>query len=113
MPPSMTSHPPTSAYLLKYDTVYGRYEGDVRHENSDLIIDGNRYRVLSEKDPANLPWGDMGIDLVFECTGAFTRKPDLEKHIQAGAKRVILSAPAKGDGIQPSSTELITPMETA
>ncbi len=87
------------AYLLKYDTVYGRYEGDVGHENSDLIIDGNRYRVLSEKDPANLPWGDMGIDLVFECTGAFTRKPDLEKHIQAGAKRVILSAPAKGDGV--------------
>ena len=83
------------AYLLKYDTVYGRYAGDVGHENSDLIIDGKRYRVLSEKDPANLPWGDMGIDLVFECTGAFTRKPDLEKHIQAGA------------------TELITPMESA
>ena len=87
------------AYLLKYDTVYGRYEKDVRSEGDDLIIEGNRYQVLSEKDPAKLPWGSMSIDLVFECTGVFTKKADLEKHIQAGAKRVILSAPAKGDGV--------------
>jgi len=87
------------AYLLKYDTVYGRYEKDVGHEGDDLVIDGNRYQIFSEKDPAKLPWGNMSIDLVFECTGAFTRKPDLEKHIQAGAKRVMLSAPVKGDGV--------------
>lgn len=87
------------AYLLKYDTVYGRYERDVGYEGDDLIIDGNRYQVLSEKDPAKLPWGNMSIDLVFECTGAFTRKPDLEKHIQAGAGQVVLSAPVKGDGV--------------
>lgn len=87
------------AYLLKYDTVYGRYEKDVGHEGDDLVIDGSRYPVLGEKDPTKLPWGNMSIDLVFECTGAFTRKPDLEKHIQAGATRVILSAPVKGDGV--------------
>jgi len=87
------------AYLLKYDTVYGRYEREVGHEGNDLIIGGTRYQVLSEKDPAKLPWGDMGIDLVFECTGVFTRKSDLDKHLQAGAKQVMLSAPAKGDGV--------------
>ena len=87
------------AYLLKYDTVYGRYEKDVGHEGDDLVIDGNHYQIFSEKNPAKLPWRNMSIDLVFECTGAFTRKPDLEKHIQAGAKRVMLSAPVKGDGV--------------
>lgn len=92
--------PDDLAYLLKYDTVYGRYEKEVSHDADKLIVGGNTIRVLSEKDPAKLPWGDMNIDLVFECTGVFTRKPDLEKHLQAGARNVILSAPAKGeDGV--------------
>ena len=80
-------------YLLKYDTVYGRYDKKVEIAGSDLVVAGKRYHSLSEKDPARLPWGDLGVDIVFECTGVLTRKVDLEKHLQAGAKRVILSAP--------------------
>lgn len=86
-------------YLLRYDTVYGRYERQVTHEADELIIEGERCSVLSEKDPAALPWAEMEVDLVFECTGAFTRKEDLEKHIQAGAGHVVLSAPAKSEGV--------------
>ncbi len=84
------------AYLLKHDTVYGTYEKDVRVDGSDLVVDGQRYRYLSEKDPASLPWDDMGVGIVFECTGIFTRRADLEKHLQAGARMAILSAPGKG-----------------
>jgi len=87
------------AYLLKYDSVYGRYEKNVETDSENLIIDGKKIRVLSERDPANLPWSDLGIDVVFECTGIFTEKEDLEKHLQAGAKKVILSAPTKSDDI--------------
>jgi glyceraldehyde 3-phosphate dehydrogenase len=87
------------AYLLKYDTVYGRYEKNVESDRDGLIVDGKKYRVLNEKDPSSLPWGDLGIDVVFECTGIFTKRGDLEKHVKAGAKHVILSAPAKGDEI--------------
>ena len=85
-------------YLLKYDTVYGRYEKRVETADGDLVVAGKRYQFLSEKDPARLPWHELGVDIVFECTGVFTRKADLEKHLQAGAKRVILSAPVKGEG---------------
>jgi len=85
-------------YLLKYDTVYGRYEKRVEAAGNDLLVAGKRYQYLSERDPARLPWRDQGVDFVFECTGVFTRKADLEKHLQAGAKRVILSAPVKGEG---------------
>jgi glyceraldehyde 3-phosphate dehydrogenase len=92
--------PPESlVYLLKYDSVYGRYEKKTETDGSDITIDGRKIKVLSEKDPANLPWKDLGIDIVFECTGIFTKKEDLEKHLKAGAKKVILSAPAKSDGI--------------
>jgi len=91
--------PDNLAYLLKYDTVYGKYNKNVDSTKDSLVIDGKSYQILSEKDPAQLPWGDLGVDLVLECTGIFTKKPDLEKHIQAGAKRVILSAPAKSEGI--------------
>ncbi|GAB4334549.1 MAG: type I glyceraldehyde-3-phosphate dehydrogenase [Candidatus Abyssubacteria bacterium] len=87
------------AYLLKYDTVYGRYEKAVQHNDSALMVDGSEYQVLSEKDPSRLPWKEFDIDIVFECTGVFTKKADMEKHLQAGAKHVILSAPAKGDGV--------------
>lgn len=87
------------AYLLKYDTVYGRYERQVEHDENHLIIDGQKYPVFHEKDPAQIPWGDQGAELVFESTGVFTKRPDLEKHIQAGARTVILSAPAKDETV--------------
>ncbi|MEJ2588238.1 MAG: type I glyceraldehyde-3-phosphate dehydrogenase [Deltaproteobacteria bacterium] len=83
------------AYLLKYDTVYGRYEKHVESTNERLIIDGQEYPVFSEKDPSRLPWGELGVEAVFECTGVFTKRQDLEKHLQAGARHVILSAPPK------------------
>jgi glyceraldehyde 3-phosphate dehydrogenase len=82
-------------YLLKYDSVYGRYEKTVEGDTDALIVDGKRYKVFTIKDPAELPWGHLGVDVIFECTGVFTTKGDLEKHLQAGAKSVILSAPAK------------------
>jgi glyceraldehyde 3-phosphate dehydrogenase len=85
------------AYLLKYDTVYGRYEKDVRVEGQALIIDGQKIPVSSERDPAQLPWDELGIDIAFECTGVFTDEEGLQKHLQAGAKFAVLSAPAKGD----------------
>mgnify|MGYP006277402831 CR=1 FL=1 len=87
------------AYLLKYDTVYGRYEKEVKAGDGSLIIDGKEYNLLSEKDPSNLPWKDMEIDLVFECTGVFSKREDLKKHIEAGAKHVIISAPAKSGDV--------------
>lgn len=87
------------AYLLKYDTVYGRYPYEVGHDEENIIVDGRPYRVYHEKDPAQIPWGEHEVELVFECTGVFTRRGDLEKHIQAGARTVILSAPAKENGV--------------
>ena len=87
------------AYLLKYDTVYGRYPKTVESTENSLIVDGKEYRTFSEKDPAQLPWGELGVDIVIESTGIFTRLLDLKKHVDAGAKYVILSAPAKGDDI--------------
>ena len=83
------------AYLLKYDTVYGRYHREVSAGEGALVIDGRRIPALAERDPANLPWHDLGIDLVLECTGRFTSAEDLERHIRAGASYVILSAPTK------------------
>ncbi|HSE84417.1 MAG TPA: glyceraldehyde 3-phosphate dehydrogenase NAD-binding domain-containing protein, partial [Thermodesulfobacteriota bacterium] len=76
--------PDNLAYLLNYDTVYGRYEKRVESRDHGLVVDGKGYRVFSEKDPAQLPWGDLGVDVVFECTGVFTKKEDLQKHIKAG-----------------------------
>jgi glyceraldehyde 3-phosphate dehydrogenase (phosphorylating) len=87
------------AYMLKYDTVYGRYNKKVEPRGNAVSVDGKEIRLLSERDPAKLPWKDMGVDLVFECTGAFTKREDLEKHLKAGAKHVILSAPSKSDDI--------------
>jgi glyceraldehyde 3-phosphate dehydrogenase len=87
------------AYLLKYDTVYGRYERPVEAGDGALVIDGATYPYLSEKDPAQLPWDDLDVELVFECTGIFRQRDDLEKHIKAGARYAILSAPAKSDDI--------------
>ncbi|NDJ77317.1 MAG: type I glyceraldehyde-3-phosphate dehydrogenase [Chloroflexi bacterium] len=87
------------AYLLKYDTAYGRFEKRVDTGDIELIIEGQSLSFLSEKDPAQLPWDELGVDIVLECTGIFTRREDLEKHRQAGAHYVILSAPAKGDDV--------------
>ncbi|MFO7865346.1 MAG: type I glyceraldehyde-3-phosphate dehydrogenase [Candidatus Aminicenantes bacterium] len=83
------------AYLLKYDTVYGRYGKEVSSRENALLINGRSHPVHKEKDPARLPWGDLDVDIVLECTGVFTKKDALQKHLQAGAKHVILSAPAK------------------
>jgi glyceraldehyde-3-phosphate dehydrogenase (EC 1.2.1.12) len=91
--------PDNIAYLLRYDTVYGRYEKDVKSEGDSLIVDGKPYEVLSESDPSKLPWKNLGVDIVFECTGLFTKKEDALKHIQAGAKMVILSAPSKSEEV--------------
>ncbi len=88
---------PTLAHLLKYDSNYGIYSKDVSADGEDLIVDGKRIRVLSEKEPANLPWGEMNIDVVIESTGFFTDPAKARAHIDAGARKVVISAPAKGE----------------
>ncbi|HBC47736.1 MAG TPA: type I glyceraldehyde-3-phosphate dehydrogenase, partial [candidate division Zixibacteria bacterium] len=86
----------TLAHLLKYDSVHGIYNGEVKALDGAISVDGKTIKVLSEKDPAKLPWKELGVDIVVESTGLFTKKEDAMKHIQAGAKKVIISAPAKG-----------------
>jgi glyceraldehyde 3-phosphate dehydrogenase len=88
----------TLAHLLKYDSSYGTYDREVKFDDENLIVDGNKIRVLSEKDPAALPWKDMGIDVVIESTGLFTDPAKARAHIEAGARKVVISAPAKGEG---------------
>ena len=88
----------TLAHLLKYDSSYGTYDREVSYDDENIIVDGTKIRVLSEKDPAALPWGDMGVDVVIESTGLFTDPAKAHAHIDAGAKRVVISAPAKGEG---------------
>ena len=83
------------AYLLRFDTVYGRWDRQVAADGDALVVDGTRIPVYAEKDPSRLPWGDLGVDLVLECTGVFRREEDLQRHLTAGARHVILSAPAK------------------
>ena len=85
----------TLAYLLKYDSVHGTFKGDVKADADGLVVNGKKIRVLAEKDPAKLPWGDLKADVVLESTGAFTNREKLSLHLQAGAKKVLLSAPAK------------------
>ena len=85
------------AYLLKYDTIYRRAPFSVEAKEGNLIIAGKEVKFLSEKDPANLPWGELDIDVVVESTGFFTHYEDAQKHIEAGAKRVVITAPGKGD----------------
>ena len=84
----------TLAYLLKYDSVFGVYPGTVEHVGDAIVVDGTPIRVMAERDPANLAWGDMGVDVVVESTGFFTKRPDAAKHLEGGAKKVIISAPA-------------------
>ena len=88
-----------NALLFKHDSTYGAYQGDVSHTEDSLIIDGREIKVLKEKDPAALPWGDLGVDIVVESTGIFTTAEKARAHIDAGAKKVIISAPAKGEDI--------------
>ncbi|MBV6644558.1 MAG: type I glyceraldehyde-3-phosphate dehydrogenase [Cyclobacteriaceae bacterium] len=85
------------AYMLKYDSTHGRFNGEVKVENGQLIVNGNTIRVTSERDPANLKWSDIGADYVVESTGLFLTKEKAEGHIKAGAKKVIMSAPSKDD----------------
>jgi glyceraldehyde 3-phosphate dehydrogenase len=87
------------AYLLRHDTVYGSQGPDARSEDGRLTVGDHSIEVLSSKDPADLAWGDRGIDLVFECTGKFRKEDELREHLNAGARRVVLSAPAKDDSV--------------
>ena len=87
------------AYLLRYDTVYGRYAREIEHAEDALIIDGHRCRFSAIAEPQSLPWRELDIDLVFECTGAFRQPDALARHLEAGAARVLLSAPSKGDEV--------------
>jgi glyceraldehyde 3-phosphate dehydrogenase len=89
----------TLAHLLKYDSVHGIYPGTVEAREGSLVVDGDEVKVFAEKDPAALPWRDLGVDIVIESTGRFTKKSDAAKHIEGGAKKVIISAPAKDEDI--------------
>ncbi len=89
----------TLAHLFKYDSVHGTFDGDVDAGEGTLTVDGDEIKVLSERDPAALPWKELGVDIVLESTGRFTKAEDAKKHIQAGAKKVIISAPAKNEDI--------------
>jgi glyceraldehyde 3-phosphate dehydrogenase len=89
----------TLAHLFKYDSVHGKFDGEVSVSQEGLTINGKEIKVFEERDPANLPWGELGIDVVVESTGIFRTKETAGKHIEAGAKKVIISAPAKGGGV--------------
>ncbi|MBC7868865.1 type I glyceraldehyde-3-phosphate dehydrogenase [Candidatus Saccharibacteria bacterium] len=89
----------TLAYLLKHDSNYGTYHHDVGFDETGIIVNGTHVKVLAEKDPSALPWGELGVELVIESTGRFTAKEDAELHIKAGAKRVVISGPSKSDGV--------------
>jgi glyceraldehyde 3-phosphate dehydrogenase len=87
----------TNAHLTRYDSAHGRFPGEVRVDGDALVVNGNRIRVLAEKDPAKLPWGELGAEFVFECTGLFTTRDKAGKHLAGGASKVIISAPASDE----------------
>ncbi len=89
----------TLAHLLKYDSTHGRFAGEIEVAGDDLVVNGRAIRILAERDPANLPWGDLGVEVVLESTGFFTEASKARAHIDAGAKKVVISAPAKGADI--------------
>ncbi len=90
---------PTLAHLVKYDSVHGTFPYEVKAEGGDLLIEGKKLKVLSERDPAKLPWGDLKVDIVVEATGLFTQAEKANLHREAGAKKVVISAPAKGEDL--------------
>lgn len=96
------SGPEVAAHLLKYDSVYGRYHHGVSFDEKNLIVDGKKYPMLAEKDPEKLPWKDWGVDVVVDCTGVFTTTEKASAHLRAGARKVVISAPAKDLDITPS-----------
>ena len=87
----------TNAHLTKYDTAHGKFHGEVKVDGDSMVVDGHRIKVLAQRDPAQLPWGDLGVDTVLECTGLFTSKAKAGSHLKGGAKRVIISAPGGED----------------
>ncbi|RPK67517.1 Glyceraldehyde-3-phosphate dehydrogenase 2 [Streptomyces sp. ADI96-15] len=89
----------TTAHLLKYDTILGKLSEEVSHTEDTITVGDKTVKVLSERNPADIPWGELGVDIVIESTGIFTKKADAEKHLQGGAKKVIISAPAKDEDI--------------
>src|SRR5436309_2007969 len=91
--------PRTLAHLLKYDSVLGRFDGHVEVDGEGLVVDGDRIKVLAERDPANLPWKELGAEIVIESTGLFTEREKAQKHLEAGAEKVVISAPAKGEDV--------------
>jgi glyceraldehyde 3-phosphate dehydrogenase len=91
--------PKTLGHLLKYDSVFRRFPGEVTTTEGSIVVDGHEIRVLAERDPANLPWKDLGVEIVVESTGLFTEREKANKHIEAGAQKVLISAPAKGEDI--------------
>jgi glyceraldehyde 3-phosphate dehydrogenase len=86
----------TNAHMLKYDSTYGRFPGEIEVKDGDIYVDGELLKSFAERDPAKLPWGELGVDIVLECTGIFRDKASAGKHLEAGAKKVIISAPGKG-----------------
>ena len=89
--------PKVLAHLLKYDTAQGRFDADIKSTENSIIVDGDEIKIYAQKDPAQIPWGDHSVDVVLECTGFFTDKAKAEAHLKAGAKKVVISAPATGD----------------
>src|SRR5205807_8649368 len=87
----------TNAHLLKYDTAHGKFPGTVKVDGDSLVVNGDRIKVVAERDPAKLPWRQLNVDVVMECTGLFTSKAKASAHLQAGAKKVIISAPGEKD----------------
>jgi glyceraldehyde 3-phosphate dehydrogenase len=86
----------TNAHLTRYDTAHGKFPGEVAVDGDSMVVNGDRIRVLAERDPSKLPWGQLGVEYVFECTGLFANKEKAAKHLEGGAKKVIISAPAEG-----------------
>ncbi len=89
----------TNAHLLKYDSVHGRFAGTVEAGDGVMTVNGNAIKVLQERDPAQLPWGELDVDVALECSGIFTKRPDASKHLEAGAKKVLISAPASDEDL--------------
>ncbi len=87
----------TNAHLTRFDTAHGKFPGEVKVEGGDLVVNGDRIKVLAERDPGKLPWGELGVDVVFECTGLFNNRAAASKHLAAGARKVLISAPAGKD----------------